>query len=158
LEVREEIENTISIAQLAGTRSSRTQCPFHHSESLDMQLFHEDNTWRCWGKCDDGKRKSIFDWVMRRDGIDFKAALHQLADEAGVSFQASAERVAILSHMQRFYHRQLDIYPQARAYLHARGFSDEIIYRYQLGYAPAGMFPTDIEARKLHGVGLVKIG
>ena len=47
-----------------------------------MRFYVQTNTWWCYG-CQSGA--SIFEFVMRMDGIDFPAALHKLAEMAGCS-------------------------------------------------------------------------
>lgn len=157
-DLKAEIESAISISSLAGTRATRVQCPFHMSSAPDIALDHGANSWRCYGACDDGRWHSIYDWVMRRDGIDFSEALKSLAEDAGVSLSPNKERSEILSGAQSYYYEQLQKHPEVLDYLHRRGFSDELIYQRQIGYAPLDFFPTNVTLRQLYDVGLMKTG
>lgn len=159
-DLREEIEANVSIAMLAGTRSPRISCPFHGSADLDLKLYHDDNKWRCYGACDDGKPHNIFDWVMREQGIDFSEAFRFLADLAGVSLRPNTERVEILTGVQRYYHEQLLKRPDALAYLRRRGFGEELIFQRQMGYSAKDDMPDPdlISIRDQHKVGLVQAG
>ncbi|MBN1217428.1 MAG: hypothetical protein JXM69_00750 [Anaerolineae bacterium] len=59
-------------------------CPFHNNNNTPaLAVFPETNTWHCFGSCGDGG--DIFSWVMRRDNLDFKAALEMLAEKANVN-------------------------------------------------------------------------
>lgn len=56
-------------------------CPFHTDcETPSMRIYVQTNTFHCFG-C--GAGSSIFEFVMRMDDIDFKAALNKLAERAG---------------------------------------------------------------------------
>lgn len=156
-DIKAEIEATVSISALAGTRATRVECPFHLSSDADMALDHARNQWRCYGGCDDGKWHTIYDWVMARDGVDYTTALKSLAEDAGVSFAANRERAQVLSSAQSYYYEHLQKYPDVLAYLHSRGFSDELIFQRQIGYAPEGFFPTNVSLQKLAEVGLMKV-
>lgn len=155
-DVKDEIRSVVSIGVLAGSKMSRIRCPFHRSERLDMALYHDNDTWRCWGKCNTWG--DIFDWVELQEGVDFKEALRRLADMAGIPLQPSEERTEILTAATRFYHDQLVHHPDVVAYLHKRGFSDEHIFTRQLGYAHSTDFPTNVAIQKLERVGLIQRG
>jgi len=153
-EAKAEILANVSLASIAGTRSSRMQCPFHHSDALDMQLFHEDNRWKCWGRCQ--ASGDIFDWYQLENGCDFKTSLKQLAEFAGISLMPSKERTEALMATQRFYHEELKNHPEVIAYLKRRGFSEELMFRRQIGYAPNKIWPDNVPVRALEQVGLIK--
>jgi DNA primase len=157
-DLKAEIESAISISSLAGTRATRVQCPFHMSSDPDIALDHSNNTWRCYGSCDDGRWHTIYDWVMMRDGLDFATALKSLAEDAGISLSPNKERSRILADSQSYYYDQLQKHPEVLAYLYKRGFSDELIYQRQIGYAPLDFFPTNVTLRQLYEVGLMKTG
>jgi DNA primase len=89
----------------------------------------------------------IFSFVMQRDGVDFPTALRTLAGRAGVEIserttREDAQRKRLRDALEAaiaFYHVVLTQHPQgepARAYLHSRGFTDETIGTFQLGWAP----------------------
>jgi hypothetical protein len=60
-------------------------CPFHHNtETEALAVFPETQTWACFGSCNE-VGKDAFDWVMKRDRVDFKQALDLLAGRANVS-------------------------------------------------------------------------
>lgn len=101
-------------------------------------------TWKCFG-C--GRGGDIFNFVMERDGVDFPAALRSLAGRAGVELSERTSREDAARKRLRealeaaitFYHKVLTEHragKPALEYLHARGFTDQTIETYRLGYAP----------------------
>ncbi|MFN0095903.1 MAG: DNA primase [Dehalococcoidia bacterium] len=126
-------------------RNFRGLCPFHSEKTPSFYVFADRGTWRCFGSC--GVGGDLFTFVAKRDGVDFKAALTQLAAEAGVQLvHESPERRsridrlgAVLSAGVDFYQRALEA-PDgaaAREYLAAtRGLRADAIADFNLGWAP----------------------
>lgn len=94
--IKDDIKQRISITDLIEetvplkkSGSSFTGfCPFHNNtKSEALAVFPETNTWHCFGSCGEGG--DAFSWLMRRDGIDFKAALAVLAQKAGVTLNGN---------------------------------------------------------------------
>lgn len=101
-------------------------------------------TWHCFG-C--GLGGDIFSFVMQRDGVDFPTALRTLAGRAGVEIserttREDAQRKRLRDALEAaiaFYHLVLTQHKAgepALDYLHSRGFTDETITTFQLGWAP----------------------
>src|SRR4029077_19982686 len=101
-------------------------------------------SWRCFGG---GKGRDAFMFVMERDGIEFREALTRLAEKAGVELSAQSAREDRRRRRFReareaaisWYREVLLRTPQgerARAYLTERGFSEETLDRFSIGYAP----------------------
>src|SRR6266567_8882947 len=66
--------------QRAG-KSLKGLCPFHNERSPSFYVFRETQTWHCFG-CNEGG--DIFSFVQKQQGLDFREALHYLAEKAGV--------------------------------------------------------------------------
>ncbi len=101
-------------------------------------------TWHCFG-C--GLGGDIFSFVMQRDGVDFPTALRSLAGRAGVEIserttREDAERKRLRDALEAavsFFHVVLTEHQAGRPaldYLHGRGFTDQTIQTFQLGWAP----------------------
>jgi DNA primase len=119
-------------------------CPFHAEKTPSFIVTPERETWHCFG-C--GEHGDIFTFVMRRDGLDFREALERLAEKAGVEL---SERTAREDRRKRRLREALESAiawyrevllqahqaERARAYLAERGFSDETLERFTIGYAP----------------------
>jgi DNA primase len=128
-------------------RSFRGLCPFHSEKTPSFYVFPDRGTWRCFGACGEGG--DLFTFVQKRESLDFRAALRQLAAEAGVQLQQEdpkrrsyVERLAaIVSAAVGFYQRQLHEPDGADAVAYltgARGLTAETIAAWHLGWAPPG--------------------
>ena len=119
-------------------------CPFHGEKTPSFTVTPERETWHCFG-C--GEHGDIFTFVMRRDGLDFREALTRLAEKAGVEL---SERTAGEDRRKRRLREALEAAiawyrevllqahqaERARTYLAQRGFSEETLERFGIGYAP----------------------
>ena len=122
-------------------------CPFHDNKRTPaFVVFPETGTWRCFG-CNEGG--DIFTFVMKREGWDFRQALENLAERAGITLEPlrpedTAQREAhqrlydLMEEAVVFYrhHLHTPAGKQALDYLHKRGLTDETIEAFGLGYAP----------------------
>ncbi len=152
-EVKARIDIVDLVAeQVALQRSGRTfkaRCPFHQENTPSFIVDPDRQTWRCFGQCSEGG--DAFSWVMKREAVEFREALHRLAQRAGVPLSApdSRQRERDDQRQQlmraneaalRFWADQLadeTAGAKAREYLTARGISQEAIQRFSLGYAGA---------------------
>jgi DNA primase len=119
-------------------------CPFHGEKTPSFIVTPDRETWHCFG-C--GEHGDIFTFTMRRDGLEFREALARLAERAGVEL---SERTAREDRRRRrlrealeaaiaWYREVLNQAHQAeraRAYLAERGFTDDTLERFGIGYAP----------------------
>lgn len=124
-------------------------CPFHsNTRTPAFVVFPDTATWRCFGACNEGG--DVFTFIMKQEGYEFAEALRVLAERAGIELkprtpeqEARAEEYErlreLLESAVTFYHHQLiktAAGEGALEYLESRGFSDETIESFQLGYAP----------------------
>ena len=121
-------------------------CPFHGEKTPSFVVTPGRETWHCFG-C--GRGGDIFSFVMERDGLTFPEALRTLAGKAGVEIDERTKREdarrarlrSVLDTAIAFYHAVLTgskAGEPALAYLKGRGFTDQTIETYRLGWAPAG--------------------
>ncbi len=126
-------------------RNFKALCPFHTEKTPSFYVFPDRGTWRCFGSCGEGG--DIFSFVQKRENLDFRGALRQLAAEAGVQLSAeSAQRRsrveklgAVVSAAVDFYQRCLrdEGGAEAREYLaEKRGLKPEAIDTFRIGWAP----------------------
>ncbi len=144
LDIVEIVGESVSLRK-AGT-TFKGLCPFHSEKTPSFVVTPARESWHCFG-C--GLGGDIFSFVMQREGIDFPEALRRLAARAGVEIdertgreEARRKRLRdVLEAAVAFYHRVLveTRYGQpALDYLRGRGFTDETIATFQLGWAPDG--------------------
>src|SRR5687767_2200490 len=117
-------------------------CPFHQEKTPSFTVDSVKQAFYCFGCKASG---SVFDFVMKRDRVEFKDALEILARSAGIELPqfggkrtGSGERQAMvdaLSAACRFFENQF--YGQAgggaRAYLKDRGFDEATLKKFQVG-------------------------
>jgi len=122
----------------------RARCPFHQEKTPSFMVSPDKQIWHCFG-C--GKGGDIFSFIMEMEGVEFVEALRTLAPKAGVVLKRQDPKMAsqrnrildILELSRKYYHKYLLDSPQAegaRDYLENRGFSDETIEEWQIGYSP----------------------
>ena len=121
-------------------------CPFHGEKTPSFYVTPARESWKCFG-C--GLGGDIFSFVMQRDSVSFPEALRTLAARAGVELDERTSRDDarkrrlrdVLEAAIAFYHSVLTghrLGKPALDYLHGRGFTDETIEPFQLGWAPGG--------------------
>ncbi len=149
-EVRErtDIVDLISnYVQLKRTgRSFKGLCPFHQEKTPSFVVFPDTQNFHCFG-C--GKGGDAFTFYMGVEHVEFREALQELARRAGVQLEAiPTVAPEVDAHRQRL----LDLNAQAanffanilkqseagapgRQVVAQRGVNQEMIERFQLGYA-----------------------
>lgn len=159
-DLKERVRAAVDIVDVIGAttelrpqgRNFVARCPWHNDRRPSMTVNQERQTWKCW-PCDIGG--DIFSFVMRRDGVDFPAAIRSLAEQAGIEVPELSggkrtepgspdDRPTLFSAMEvvtSAYFTELESGTSpdaqlARDYLRQRGISEESRKRYQIGFAP----------------------
>jgi DNA primase len=134
-------------------------CPFHNEKTPSFVVNPETQSWRCFGSCAEGG--DLFSFAQKYHGWSFGEALEALGQQAGVEVrQQSAEQQqqqarldALRGLMQAaadYYHQRLADHPEVLRYARERrGFSDETLLAYQIGYAPQDWQTTGDYLRQL---------
>ena len=130
--------------QRAG-RNWKGLCPFHTEKTPSFYVFPDRGNFKCFG-CSEGG--DLLTYVMRRDGVEFPDALHELGREAGIDIsqnlpnraqrQQRTDTLTLLEKAKDFLHGELVNSSEAsgaRAYIQSRGISQDICERFSLGYA-----------------------
>lgn len=147
----EEIKQRLSASEVVGSyvqlkpsgRNHRGLCPFHHEKTPSFMVSDEKGIWHCFG-CSEGG--DIFGFVMKMEGLDFRGALEHLARKAGVVIEehaanqpaakAKEQLYQVLELATKYYQAALAKQPTALNYLQKRGFSEQTIKDFRLGFAP----------------------
>lgn len=152
--VAAEVKNKLTVLEVVGEAvqlkkagtTYKGLCPFHGEKTPSFVVTPARESWHCFG-CGEGG--DIFSFVMKHDGLSFPDALRKLAAKAGIEIDERMTREdahrarlrEVLEQAIAFYHAVLT-HSKAGApaleYLHKRGFADETIARFQLGWAPDG--------------------
>ncbi len=133
-------------------RTYKACCPFHSENTPSFVVNPDKQTWRCFGACNEGG--DIFSFAQKYHHWNFAEALEELSKLAGVEIrqQSPIERQkeehkqrlrGLMSAAAEYYHQQLlNGSPASNEVLRyakeKRGFTDDTITRYQIGYAPKG--------------------
>ena len=152
--VAAEVKSKLTVLEIVGEAvqlkkagtTYKGLCPFHGEKTPSFVVTPARDSWHCFG-CGEGG--DIFSFVMRREGLTFPEALKRLAAKAGIEVdertsREDARRVRLREVLEQaiaFYHvvlTQSKTGAPALEYLHGRGFTDETIQRFQLGWAPEG--------------------
>ena len=142
LDIVDVIKDYIKV-QKAGA-NYRAVCPFHSEKTPSLFISPSKQMWHCFG-CGEGS--SMFDFVMKIEGIEFGDSLRILAKKAGVELKP--ERPEIRSKREKlyaicelatvFFEKQLGYGVkggEAKEYLLGRTINEQSIKERRLGYAP----------------------
>lgn len=146
-------------------------CPFHQEKSPSFHVRAASGLWHCFG-CGEGG--DVFDYVQKRENLDFPDAIRYLAARAGIelhetsSVRRGPQRSRLeecLNVAQTYYQTVLFCSKDApaeaaRKYLAGRGLGLEVCKRWGIGFAPAtstliqdlmqrGFKPQELEAADL---------
>ncbi|NLA91841.1 MAG: DNA primase [Spirochaetales bacterium] len=151
----EEIKSRISLTDLISQYITVERkgdrywalCPFHEEKTPSFSFVPDRGFFHCFG-C--GKSGSIFDFVMEMEHLNFPEAVRYLAEKVGIEIEEESpeerKKRDELNSMRSLYDKiaasfnyilNNSSYAQgAREYLKRRGFTEETINHYQVGYAP----------------------
>jgi DNA primase len=152
--VTDEIKSRVDLVELIGRTVALKRvganycglCPFHSEKTPSFYVRPQSQSWHCYG-C--GKWGTAFDWLMEREHLDFAEALRALAAQTGVVLP-SRQTPADQDHAQRLYtilERAQTFYAglfwggagvRAREYMARRGFSEENLKAFGVGFAASG--------------------
>ena len=141
-------------------RNWKGLCPFHSEKTPSFNVNPDRQIFHCFG-CQEGG--DVIGFLMKHDGLSFPEAVRNLASECGIEIEETAgdrherglaERLYAANDLaQALYVEALsDSEGQtARDYLKGRGFDDEGIAQFAIGYAPDRW---DAVAKRLEQAGI----
>lgn len=149
----EDLLDRTDLAELIGSRITlkkaganyKARCPFHDEKTPSFNVRPDKGFYHCFG-C--GAHGDAISFVREFEGLDFTAAVEELARRAGLEvpydkvasqqIRQSRTLTDALDYAREFYRSRLASAEGqlAREYLAARGLDDAIIELYQLGFAP----------------------
>lgn len=111
-------------------------CPFHEDRSPSFSYNRKTGHWKCHAGCGKG---SVFDYLMRTSGKDFKEVLLELGDQVGVPmpFSEQPQRPPIPEELVKQWVTNLWANEQVCSWLQRnRGLTEATLKRYQIGWEP----------------------
>ena len=176
----DELRQRLSIIDVVSRRVPLTKkgqnywgcCPFHNEKTPSFAVREDKGTYHCFG-CGEGG--DIISFVMKSENVDFKEAIKELADMAGIKMptvkqktkqqiEAEESYVQITENACKTYQDLLytDSGKHALEYIKKRGFTDDMVKKYRIGYAPRGNIISskfnNVKIDKLTATGLVRVG
>ncbi|MEW4526134.1 DNA primase [Maioricimonas sp. JC845] len=142
------IGESIALSSRSGGRELVGLCPFHDDHNPSMRVYPDRQTFRCW-VCQTGG--DCFTFVMEHDKLSFREALELLAQRANIPIPQSRrsgpttsvdEKATLLEALAwacNQFHTALLELPEAEAarkYLQQRGYTEETVRKFRLGYHP----------------------
>ncbi|MCA9073666.1 MAG: DNA primase [Planctomycetaceae bacterium] len=142
------IGETVRLNSVRGGREFVGLCPFHDDHNPSMRVYPDQQSFRCW-VCNMGG--DCFTFVMESEHVEFRDALEILAQRANVPIPARSQQrpgqpgldkaklLEALLWAQGVFQQTLKSVPAAepaRRYLAQRGFTQETIEQFRLGFAP----------------------
>lgn len=152
-DAKEEVRARLNIEDVVGEyvqlkragRNFKGLSPFTSEKTPSFTVSPEKHIWHDFSS---GKGGDVFSFVMEVEGIDFRAALEQLARKAGVDLSmydsAQSGEIAAKKRRQieanelacRYYQQSLLKNQHALEYVFKkRGLSKEIVQEFRIGYA-----------------------
>lgn len=147
-EVKQRLDAVELIGRYVELRKAGTiykgLCPFHSERTPSFVVYPDRGTWHCFGSC--GTGGDIFNFVMRRENLEFREALELLARQAGVTLEAEQDQTqgqrnrlyelneAAATYFQGVLQHHAGA-AAGRAYLERRGINSETITNFRLGFA-----------------------
>ncbi|MBL6721219.1 MAG: DNA primase [Planctomycetes bacterium] len=125
-------------------------CPLHEEDTPSFTIGPDPGLWYCFGACSTGG--DVLDLIQKRLGISFMEALEDAATRVGLEVprrkgqgpgtgdSSDEPALKLLRRAEDFYRKCL-AGPEGRAareYLQSRGFDQDTIDSFGLGFAPQG--------------------
>ena len=139
-------ESTTLIPERGGAEY-KCLCPFHDDTNPSMRVYPDRQSFRCW-VCDTGG--DVFTWVMKREALSFPETMRFLAERAHLEmpeqskqqseqFAKKDELHAVLKWAELQFHEcflKSTEAKDARDYISGRGYSQQTVDEFRLGYHP----------------------
>lgn len=150
----DELRSRLSVADVVGAKVKLVRkgkeymglCPFHNEKTPSFTVNEAKGFYHCFG-C--GAHGDIIKFEMEANGLPFMDAVTKLANKAGLSVpQISHENPEEVQKRSSWYeitelaatyfekNLRLPIGQEGMAYFLRRGFDENIIKKFRLGYAP----------------------
>ena len=143
-------------------------CPFHDDKNPSMNVSPERNMYHCFS-CKAGG--DAINFIQEYEKLNFPEAVEKLASMQNFTLEYTDEKSNFkkldkeaLSIVKAYYQSLLYQNKAAINYLYSRGFNDELIAKFELGYAPNSQNTLNllsnekIDPKDAINLGIVKVG
>ena len=149
-DIKEEVRARTDIVEIISgyTRLKRSGknwtglCPFHADKNPSFSVSPSTQSYRCWS-C--GEKGDVFNFVQKKQNIDFMEALEDLAKRAGVAFERKGHNPQVASEKEQmrelnrlaveFFQDRLSVSDEARDYLAKRAILKPTQDQFEIGFA-----------------------
>ena len=152
--ILDDLRDRVPLSDLVGRRVKLIKrgreftglCPFHNEKTPSFTISDDKGFYHCFG-C--GAHGSVFDFLMRTEGLGFVEAVEKIADLTGVKLpprsaddrERTEQRMGLLDLTELvagWFESQLGGQggKPARDYLASRGLDDGMIENFRVGFAP----------------------
>ncbi len=143
-------------------------CPFHEDNDPSLTVDPSKKLWHCFG-C--GAGGDVFNFLMKIENLSFPDAVRELAQENGIKIPNEGKSsggpnlTALMNEVNDYFHSNLlrqGVGKKGRRYLKNRGYGEDVIKEFELGYALdswnslTNKFKNQYGLENLEKVGLVK--
>lgn len=143
-------------------------CPFHDDKNPSMSVSPERNMYHCFA-CKAGG--NAINFIQEYEKLNFPEAVEKLASMQNFTLEYTDEKSNFkkidkeaLSIVKAYYQSLLYQNKAAIDYLYSRGFNDELIAKFEVGYAPNSQNTLNllanekIDPKDAINLGIVKVG
>jgi DNA primase len=147
VKVRADIVDIISehVALKKSGRNWLGLCPFHPEKTPSFMVSSDKGIFKCFG-C--GAGGDVLSFLQRKTNQSFAQVIADLASRYGIKVEYTDEKIELKQQIldlnkiaAKFYTEKLfedKIGNQAKEYLYNRGITDDTIFSFNIGFAPAG--------------------
>lgn len=130
-------------------RDYQACCPFHHEKTPSFSVSQSKQFYHCFG-C--GAHGNVISFLMDYDKLEFPEAIEELAAMHGLevprenvinqdgkpqaNYKTKRNLYELMEAVAKFYQQNLTHQDAVQGYLQERGLSQEIISRFEIGFAP----------------------
>ncbi|EXI61319.1 DNA primase [Mannheimia granulomatis] len=130
-------------------RDYQACCPFHHEKTPSFSVSQSKQFYHCFG-C--GAHGNVISFLMDYDKLEFPEAIEELAAMHGLevprenvinqdskpqaNYKTKRNLYELMEAVAKFYQQNLTHQNAAQGYLQERGLSQEVISRFEIGFAP----------------------
>jgi DNA primase len=154
MSIIDEVKQKTDIAEIIGQYTKLTKagknlkglCPFHSEKHGSFFIYPDQQTWHCFGACNEGG--DVFSFIMKQQNISFGDALRLLAEKAGVEVPSSIgqkedkekyEKLYQINQAAAQYFHNILINTaygeKAKNYALKRGLNEKSITDFHIGYS-----------------------